>query len=259
MSDTVFVGIDPTAGKRPIHYAVLDRRLRRQHLASGTLDQVLAVVLDYPAAIVAVDAPQTPNGGLLCQPERRASLGLPPRSKTWTGYKVCEYELRKRGIGLYGTPADPAEAPRWMQVGFELFQALRAAGFEPYREGGLGARRQVLEVHPHACYTVMLGHLPLTKTAMEGRLQRQLVLFREGVDVDDPMNVLEEVTPHRLLSQSFDLPGLLDHDSLDALIAAYTAFMTAQGPECVSVVGDADEGQIVLPVAAERLQPKYTH
>jgi predicted RNase H-like nuclease len=99
--------------------------------------------------------------------------------------------------------------------------------------------------------------VPLPKDALEGRLQRQLLLFRAGVDVPDPMDALEELTPHRLLEAGFDLPGLLDHDSLDAAVAAYTACLAARHPERVTLVGDEAEGQIVLPVPAGELREKY--
>jgi predicted RNase H-like nuclease len=244
-----------------MNYAVLDGGLRRQQMGAGTLDDVRAAILTYPAAVVAVDAPQSPNGGRMRDPDVRQSFGLPRGTPTWSGYKVCEFELRRRGIGLYSTPDDPAAAPRWMQMGFRLYQALGQAGFviAPPAAEAEPAPRQMLEVHPHASYTVLLGHLPLPKASLEGRLQRQLVLYREGVDVLDPMEVLEELTPHRLLDATFELPGLLDHDSLDALAAAFTAYKAATQPDCVTRVGDPVEGQIVLPIPPSDLQERYRH
>src|SRR2546425_80840 len=83
---------------------------------------------------------------------------------------------------------------------------VRAAGFERYAPDS-AAPRQVLEVHPHACFTVLLGHLPTPKNTLEGRLQRQLVLYRAGVGVPDPMQALEELTAHHLLAGTMELPG----------------------------------------------------
>jgi hypothetical protein len=254
-ADPVYIGIDPTAGGRPLNYAVLDGDLGVAE-GSGALDDVLRAVLAHPRATVAVDAPQSPSGGLMAQPELRARLGLPPNSRSWSGYKVCEYELRRRGIGLYSTPAEVDAAPRWMKMGYRLYAALREAGFVTYAPNA-AAERQVLEVHPHACYTVLLGHVPLRKDTLEGRLQRQLMLYREGVDVLDPMDALEELTPHRLLAPTFDLPGLRDHDALDALAAAYTAYLAACRPEQVTLVGDEGEGQIVVPVARDAFLDHY--
>jgi hypothetical protein len=257
MTDTVFVGIDPTAGRRPMNYAVLDAELRALVLeATGGIMEVLSAVLAYPAAVVGVDAPQSLNGGLMASGEYRARLEPPPAAGRWMGYKVCEYLLRQRGIGLYATPADEAAAPSWMRVGFQLYQGLRAAGFERYGQGS-AAPRQVLEVHPHACFTVLLGHLPTPKNLLEGRLQRQLVLYRAGVGVPDPMEALEELTAHHLLAGTMELPGLLSHDALDALAAAYTAWLASTSPDQVTPIGDPQEGQIVLPVAPADLKTAY--
>jgi predicted RNase H-like nuclease len=144
-----------------------------------------------------------------------------------------------------------------MQMGFQLYAGLRQAGYEPYQPGSPAAR-QFIEVHPHACFSVLLGHLPLQKNLLEGRLQRQLVLYRAGVGVPDPMAALEELTAHHLLAGNLELPGLLSHDALDALAAAYTAQQAATAPEMVTLVGDAGEGQIVLPVMPGALKDVYT-
>ena len=141
-------------------------------------------------------------------------------------------------------------------MGFQLYAGLRAAGFERHQPGS-AAPRQYLEVHPHACFTVLLGHLPTPKNLLEGRLQRQLVLYRAGVAVRDPMDALEELTAHHLLAGATELPGLLSHDALDALAAAYTAYLASTSPDRVTPIGDVEEGQIVLPIAAGELKTVY--
>ena len=45
-------------------------------------------------------------------------------------------------------------------------------------------------------------------------------------------------------------------DALDALVAAFTAWVAATSPEGVTVVGPSEEGQIVLPSAD--LQSRYS-
>jgi len=254
--DTVYIGIDPTAGRRPINYAVLDGELRLLAGGLGAFDKILEVVQSFPAAVVAVDAPQSLNGGLMASRPHRESYGLSPDGTKWAGHKVCEYELRRRGIRLYRTPGEVEAAPRWMQLGFRLYAALKDAGFRLHHPG-LDAARQVLEVHPHACYTVLLDHLPLRKDSLEGRLQRHLVLYREGLDVPDPMTSVEEITSHHLLEGTLSMPDLFTHDELDALVSAYTAYLAAQHPDRVTLVGDPLEGQIVVPVAPSEFKGAY--
>ena len=248
-SGPIFIGIDPTAGDRPITYAALDGGLRVLALGEGKLDDVLAFVVQHTAALAAIDAPQSLNAGLMSDPQVRKQLGLPPRTKTWVGFKVCEFELRRRGILLYNTPEKVSDAPRWMQAGFRLWKRLRKAGFVLHHRVGAGGPRVMLEVNPHACFTVLLEGIPFKKDTLEGRLQRQLLLYREGVRVPDAMRVLEEITRHRLLTGQLHLDGLYSHDQLDALVSAYTAFLAARHPDRVTLVGDAREGQIVAPTA----------
>ena len=84
------------------------------------------------------------------------------------------------------------------------------------------------------------------------------MLFRAGVGVPDPMAALEELTAHHLLAGDLALPGLLGHDALDALAAAYTACLAGTAPQNITPIGDSDEGQILLPIAPADLKPHYT-
>jgi predicted nuclease with RNAse H fold len=249
-TDAVFVGIDPTAGVRPLNYAALDRDLRLMAMSSGDVEDVLAFVGGLEQAVVAVDAPQSPNRGLMLQPDVRRRFNLRPGGKTWSGWKVAEYELRRRNIRLYSTPSREADAPGWMQTGFRLFKRLGAMGFRHFVVDEEPGPRMMLEVHPHACFTTLLEHRPLLKDTLEGRLQRQLVLYRDGIDVPDPMHALEEITRHHLLSGQLPLQGLYSHDELDALAAAHTAYLAGVKAGRVSQVGDRREGWITLPVPA---------
>lgn len=256
MPGRVFIGIDPTAGRRPMNLAVLGHDLRVLRQVAAGQAEVLAIVAEFPAALVAVDAPQYLNAGVLRDPAERRRLGL-KSARSFEGYRVCEWELRRRGIGLYSTPADDTLAPSWMRAGFELYAALKQAGFEPYAPDS-PAPRQLMEVHPHACYTVLLGRVPLPKATLEGRLQRQMVLYRARLGgVPDPLMALEELTPHALLAGEIQLPGLLDHDALDALAAAYTAYLAAHDPPAITLVGHPADGDIVLPVPPGGLLDRY--
>ena len=254
--DMVYIGIDPTTNRRPMDYAILNQDLDLVARGQGKLNEVVDVVRAYASAVVAIDAPQSPNGGHMANPDRRAQLGLPPASTKWANYKVCEYELRRRGIKLYNTPGEIEALPKWMKLGLELYDALRKEGYQAYQPGSV-APKQYLEVHPHATYTVLLGHIPMRKDSLEGRMQRQLLLYREKVEVPDPMEVLEEITRHHLLEGALSLPQLYTHDELDALSSAYTAQVAARHPERATCVGDPAEGQIIVPVAPADFKDAY--
>jgi predicted RNase H-like nuclease len=80
-------------------------------------------------------------------------------------------------------------------------------------------------------------------------LQRQLVLFLEGVDLPNPMRSLEEITRHHLLRGELPLRDVFPEEHLDALLAAYTALLVGTATERVVQVGDREEGFITLPTA----------
>jgi len=254
-ADAVYVGIDPTAGVRPMHYAALDADLRLLALDKGNMETVLAFIGGLEAAVVGIDAPQSPNKGLMRQMEVRRRFNLRPRGQTWGKWRVCEYELRRRNIRLYNTPSTKEAAPGWVRTGFTLYNRLQSMGFQFFVAGEDSDQRVMIEVQPHASFTVLLGRRPFLKHNLEGRMQRQLVLFLEGLALPNPLHALEEITRHHLLTGYLPLETLYEHDQLDALVAAYTAYLVGVKSERVIQVGDREEGLITLP--ATRLKDFY--
>ena len=253
-NETTFIGIDPTAGKRPMAYAALDRDLHPLALGDGDMDAVMAFLGGQQAAIVAVNAPRQPNQGLMKRPYVRESLAPVPVPGRWEGFRVAEYMLYQRKIRIPRTRASVESCPVWMQVGFEVYRRLGGLGYKPYLTPD--APCQMMEVYPHAAFTVLLNGAPFPKTSLEGRLQRQLLLHNQGLHIPDPMRVFEEITRYRLLQGILPLEDLYSSHELDALVGAFTAWVAATSPEGVTVLGAAEEGQIVLPSA--ELQAKYT-
>ncbi len=253
-NETTFIGIDPTAGKRPMAYAALDRDLRPLALGEGDLDAVTAFVGGQQAAFVAINAPRQPNQGLMKRLEVRESLTPVPHPGRWEGFRVAEYLLYQRKIRIPRTKASVENCPVWMQVGFELYKRFGGLGYKTYLKPD--APCQVMEVYPHAAYTVLLNGSPFSKISLEGRLQRQLLLHNQGLYVPDPMRVFEEITRYRLLQGILPLDDLYSARELDALVAAFTAWVAATSPEGVTVLGAPEEGQIVLPSAD--IQTRYS-
>lgn len=250
---TTFLGIDPTAGQKPFTYAAVDNDLRLLALGEGGIEEVLAFVAGQRDAFVAVSAPQRPNQGLLSQEGVRQLLSPPPRPGRWTGFRVAEYQLRQHQIYIPQTLGQEEDCPNWMQMGFKLFRRMEALGYQPYpcEEAHL----QCMEVYPHASYAVLLGVNPFPKHSLEGRLQRQLALAEQSLKVPDAMRVFEEITRHRLLNGVLPLENLYTPGELDALVSAYTAWLAANHPDQVTLLGDPGEGQIILPAA--NLKPRY--
>jgi hypothetical protein len=252
-SNMTFIGVDPTAGEKPIVYAAIDHDRRLLALGDGGLDDVLAFAGGQRQAVVAVCGPIQPNLGLLKKVEVRDRLVPPPTPGRWENARLAEYCLRQHNFHVPLTPGDEESCPNWMRQSFLFHRRLIEMGYKKYLEPN--ADRWILEVYPHAAFSVLLEQLPFPKNSLEGRLQRQLVLFLRELDVPDPMNIFEEITRHRLLKGILPLDTLFSAPELDALIAAYTAWLAASQPNQVTLLGDPDEGQVVLPTA--NLKSRY--
>lgn len=250
-NQATFIGIDPTAGLRPFAYAALDEDLRLLALGEGSLEDVLAFAAGQRRAVAGVCAPRRPNLGLLAREEVRARFSPPPRPGRWVGFRLAEFSLRQHNISTPRTPGREEDCPNWMRMGFTLHRRLEEFGYRSLSPGD-GAQENPaslisLEVYPHAAFTVLLGQTPLPKRSLEGRLQRQLILHDLKLQVPDPMRFFEEITKHKLLKGSLPLENLYSPAELDALVAAYTAWLSAIHPEQITCVGDPEEGQVVLP------------
>jgi hypothetical protein len=258
-NETIFIGIDPTAGTRPMAYAAIDQDLRLIALDEGELDEITAFVGGQKAAFVAVSSPRRPNQGLMKLEEIRNQLKPVPKPGRWLGYRVAEYQLRQRNIHVIRTCGEKQRCPNWMQRGFEVYRKLESLGCHDYplqeKQQAQKIRYQVLEVYPHGVFTALLERIPYPKNDLEGRLQRQLILHNLGLDMPDPMRIFEEITRYRILKGTLPMEGLFEAPQLDALAGAYTAWVAATAPQKVTLLGHPQEGQVVLPIPA--LNPRY--
>ncbi len=243
---TTFFGIDPTAGQRPFSYAALDNELNLIALGEGNINEVLAFAAGQRQAFVAVSAPRRPNQGLMEQDALRERLSPPPRPGRWTNYRLAEYLLRQHNIYCPNTASKEKACPNWMKMGFSLYRRLEGLGYRP--SPAEGEPLQWVEVYPHACFCAMLGQIPFPKNTLEGRIQRQLVLYEQGLRIPDPMRLFEEITRHRLLQGMLPLDDLYTQGELDALVGAYTAWVVANRSEGATTLGDPREGVVVVPV-----------
>ncbi|NWF62699.1 MAG: DUF429 domain-containing protein [Chloroflexi bacterium] len=249
-TDSVFVGIDPTSSHRSFTFAALDKGLNLLALGDGELDEVAAFLAGQFAALAAINAPSAPNRGLVREKKKELFKSLQSRA---IGFRLADFELRERGIAVSGAPGTVRACPAWMQAGFTLYRKLEKMGFKKYPAAN--ETFQLMETHPHAAFCVLLETPPLSKSSIEGKIQRQLLLYEAGVRINDPMDFFEEITRHKMLKGVWPTELLYQPEQLDAMIAAYTAWLAFYKPEKISTLGDAREGQIVLPASA--LKEKY--
>ena len=99
------------------------------------------------------------------------------------------------------------------------------------------------ETDAQGCYREWIGQKPLPRRSLEGRLQRALILYEQGLRVEDPMDIFEEITRYKLIKGIFRIENIYSSKQLDALAAAYLAWSSVNRPEWI-----AAQGEFVLPV-----------
>jgi hypothetical protein len=120
------------------------------------------------------------------------------------------------------------------KTGRELYQnfqeKLGEAGFQPFstKEGS----RLWAESNADECYLSFQPAL-FSRRTLEGRLQRALILYEEGLQIDDPMDFFEEITRHKLLQGKLPAENIYSSRELDALVMAYLAWMAGKSTEKV--------------------------
>jgi hypothetical protein len=250
-TDSFYIGVDVTSGHKALTYAALDHDLNLVALADAEAEEVLTFLAGKKSAVVAVNAPSDVNHGVVKKNLKNESLTA--HSVRGMEMRVAEYELRQHGITIRGTDAKESLCPASVRAGFAFYKKLSKFGFEVYPNDN--SPHQWLETNSHACFCVLLGIHPLPKSTLEGRLQRELLLYELGLRIQDPMIFFEEITRHKLMNGL--LPFELVHSpaQLDAMVAAYAARQVTQKPAEIIRLGHQLEGFITLPVST--LKEKY--
>ena len=250
---TLFIGVDPSGGRQSFTWAAFDQNSRLVALNAGEMDDILSFISGQPGAVLAVNAASTPSKGLVRQGDVRQNLPPLHVSGRTLDMRMAEHILRQHGINVSMTPARQELCSNWVQIGFEFYRRITALGFQTFPAPQ--ATYQWLETNAHASFCTILGQNPLPRISLEGRLQRQLALYEQGLNIRDPMDFFEEITRHKLLKGVLPVQQIYAPEELDALSAAYVAFAASHHPEKIFKIGSPEEGQIILPVA--QLKAKY--
>ena len=246
LQSTTYVGIDLSNGQRPFTFAALDEHQRILAFGEGEMVDALCYVAGLGRATVALNTPLRLNARLMSAPDVRASFNPPPEAGRWRDLRVAEYELARVGLATPRTPSRLESSLLWMRTGFRFTERLTAElgfGFYPAND----SECQCLEVQADACFWSLLGVVPFEATSLEGRIQRQLALAEIGLKVPDAMLFFEEVTRFKLLRSILPEFELYTTAEINALIAAFTAWLAGNAPERLHPVGRTEEGLIYLP------------
>lgn len=130
---------------------------------------------------------------------------------------------------------------REQEIHTEFKKRIAQAGFQPL--AAKKAARQFLETNAQKCFHVLIGRAPMPRRTLEGRLQRELALYEQEIQIPDPMDIFEEITRYKLMQGTLPLENLHTAKELDALVAAYLAWLAVNRPGQI-----VQQGEFVLPV-----------
>ncbi len=249
VKNPVFVGIEiinaPGRLRNAYVYAALDETCQLLAIGRGDRAELLAFLGGQQSAWAAVNGPRRPNMGIHSH-ENPSQVGLPfEKPELPPNSRVCERLLAAEGFTLTPTPDKAADCTSWARRSFDLYQQLTEFDYGDYP--GSEGPRYSLETHPEIIFWRLLkGKLPLP-ASLEGRLQRQLILYSLQMPVPDAMDFFLEVTRFKLIQGEVPDEKIFSIEELNALAAAYIAWQAGNQSEDIDLIGDPEEGQIVLP------------
>jgi len=114
------------------------------------------------------------------------------------------------------------------------------AGFKPY--SNKSNTKKWLATNAQDSFRALIGQNPLSRRTLEGRLQRSAVLYEQGLQINDPIDIFEEITRFKLVQGILPLENIYSSKELDALVTAYLAWLAVNRPGQI-----VPRGEFVLP------------
>ncbi len=242
---TVFLGIDPGSGREGMTYVALDAEKRLLAIGGGKMPDILAYAAGQADVLAAVNHFYKPS-------QDASSTELQQRLFPEFGDDLFG-RLRKEaverlessaGVGTVGMiEKDTRSAQQRSNL---LVQQLEGLGYHPFPAEE--EKRQWLRFSAQATFVSLCGGRLFDARSLEGRLQRQLILFEEKLPIKDPMDFFEEVTRRRLLLGRLPYEVIYAPGELNALAGAYTAWLAAFDHQRLVKEEDGSESGWYLPL-----------
>jgi hypothetical protein len=246
----VFAGVEiiRAAGRlrRAFVYAALDDEQQLIAIGHGDQNEVLAYLGGQQAAHVAINSPRRPNMGVVNNAVTYQEELPFEKTARHTNARLCEVLLQEEGFKMSFTPNKVKSCRVWMRRGFDLYRRLAGFGYAPFPNEEVS--RHSLETHADAVFWRLLDRKNPLPNSLEGRLQRQLILYNQELPVPDAMDFFLEITRHKLMRGDLPDQDIYSIEELNALTGAFIAWQAAYHPDKIELLGDSEEGQIVLPV-----------
>ena len=113
---------------------------------------------------------------------------------------------------------------------------LSQSGFRSY--SNKNDPKQFLVTNAQDCYHALSGHKLFPARGLEGRLQRSAILYEQGLQISDPIDVFEEITRYKLIQAILPLENIYSARELDALVAAYLSWIAVNRPGQIVLKGE---------------------
>ncbi|GAP20005.1 hypothetical protein [Leptolinea tardivitalis] len=239
---STYIGIDVQAVQKPYFYTALNGNLETIACGHGRLGDVLAYLAGQSTALVAINAPvsaQIPEDSLY-----QEGLFSPEQIKQTVVARTGDSELTARGFQFFQPVGNVKKLPLWVERSLELTAGMKQLGYDNTGERN---KRSFFETQSDAGYWLATGTMPYESRSLEGRLQRQLLLYEFGFPLKDPMVFLEEFTRYRLRTSQVPMEQILPAHELRAIFSAATAWLVDMRPDAVECVGQPGQGEIIIP------------
>ena len=162
-------------------------------------------------------------------------------------YVITHLEQHKRAIlGVNRLNSERAAPSQRLQTLREdIRKRVKEAGIKPYLSNN--APKQWVETNPLECFRALSGQTPQSRRTLGGLIQRALILYDEGLQINDPMEFFEEITRHHLMAGVIPMELLYSASELDALASAYIVWLLINKPVQVDLTKNRGEGMISIP------------
>lgn len=242
----IFIGVTVSSNNPGFSFAVLNDEKELLAVSQGSLKDAVAYMAGLSQGCAAISAPQ--------------KLGVPKsgqhKKTTKRSLRDIDIILQQYGIEVDSMGSTPQTCPTRIRNGFAFYTQLVNLGFEPYLEEE-PKPRQFFETQADAVFIGLCGLRLYPSETLEGRLQRQLILYEQDVPVADPMQFLEEITRYKLMHGNLPLEQIYQPTELNALVCALTAWQVIHTPETIHPMGNPDEGLVYLPMLPAVVAPKH--
>jgi len=241
----MYLGVHIEGTKRPFTLGLLDESLQIELVQHAQMEELLAYAAGEDMLSIGINAPSDVNHGLMKEEAIRGQFSPPVPERRYENMRLAEYEVVRSGARIQRTPEQVGKCPLWMRIGFEVYERIEDLGYAAYPVED--TQRHWLEVPADAGFYSLVGGTLLSGKTLQGRIQRQLILWAQEVHIPDPMETFEEITRHRLIHGNFPFRRIFAIESLNALLAAYTAWLSHHKPQKLISLGSSEEGVIHLP------------